>query len=113
MLGNPSRTAKQIEEMHRYGFLDDDTASSGRRHDPDTRKIIPAATVEFEKYTRGIGSHVMRRFGWREGQTIGSKESNDRGLLHPIEPESIKGRFGVGYRGPSQPGNITHRATRR
>jgi hypothetical protein len=52
----------------------------------------------FEKYTRGIGGHVMRKQGWKDGQSLGSSQV---GITEPISSNGQKPRSkrGLGYYG--------------
>lgn len=52
----------------------------------------------FEKHTRGIAGRVMRKQGWKEGQSLGSSQV---GITEPISSDGQKpsSKRGLGYYG--------------
>lgn len=52
----------------------------------------------FEKHTRGFGSQLMRRQGWKEGGSLGSSQE---GIKEPVvaEGQMPKCKRGLGYYG--------------
>ena len=48
---------------------------------------------------KGVGSRLLRRHGWQEGQGVGKRP----GIREPIEAEGHAGRvrYGIGYRAPA------------
>ncbi|CAK8690586.1 unnamed protein product [Clavelina lepadiformis] len=61
--------------------------------------IAPHQVGSFEKHTKGSGRHIMQKFGWEDGKTLGS--GRVKGLSEPIaaEGQSSRERKGFGYHG--------------
>ncbi|EGD81867.1 hypothetical protein PTSG_11400 [Salpingoeca rosetta] len=91
-LGHGDRTSEQVAEMRAYGYRAQPGAA-GRHHNP--------GYAPFERHTRGVGSMILRKHGWRAGEGVGRRGG---GLVEALEAEGTAGRRGIGYRGPPQPG---------
>jgi tuftelin-interacting protein 11 len=50
---------------------------------------------EFERHTRGIGSKIMEKLGWKKGQGLGPNPNV--GILHPILVVPNPHTRGLGY----------------
>jgi hypothetical protein len=54
----------------------------------------PLAFAAFEEHTTGIGSRLMARWGWSEGQGLGRGQ---QGRADPLQPERRPRQLGLGY----------------
>jgi hypothetical protein len=50
---------------------------------------------EFERHTRGIGSKIMEKYGWRKGQGLGPNPK--AGILHPVLVTPNPHTWGLGF----------------
>lgn len=53
---------------------------------------------QFEKHTKGIGSKLLKRSGWKEGSGVGASAC---GISEPLDPDGQlpQSRMGLGYHG--------------
>ena len=116
--GPADRIWAQVQQMRAYAHTHEmDVEAGGRHHDPTIgtqsnsndndsgngakrakRASRPQqGSFASERHTRGVGSSIMKKQGWREGEAIGRRAG---GLLDALEGEGTRWRFGIGYRGP-------------
>ena len=65
-----------------------------------TTKPVAKEFAEFEKYTKGIGSKILYKMGYRPGQGLGK---GGRGLAEPIQVKLRPAGVGIGHGAQDEP----------
>lgn len=97
----PSRDqlGMRIEKRRREGKHDGPTKYSEiKRKEERNRRKMTEHFAQFEKYSKGFGSRLLKQQGWKEGEGVGTSK---HGISEPIEVEGqlpVK-RTGFGYHG--------------
>ncbi|KAL7334043.1 hypothetical protein PS15p_202867 [Mucor circinelloides] len=74
-------------------FIPEQPNDSNIRHDTHTSYKASAPPVTINTPVQGIGSKMLQKLGWQEGQSLGKRQD---GILEPIAPASQSSRTGLG-----------------
>lgn len=74
-------------------FIPEQPNDSNIRHDTHTSYKASTPPVTVNTPVQGIGSKMLQKLGWQEGQSLGKRQD---GILEPIAPASQSSRTGLG-----------------